>query len=258
MSYITTSLNITTSLKSRLKLKSVCQERLSLNTFESDSFATRGCDVVTMMLRKPGINERLKIVVCISPVICSSLPSLVNVSKYAHIKCLDLADSGSLRRGDIDMLIGSDYYWQVVTGDIVNGDSGPVAISSMFGRLLSGPVDLPSIDSTSHSLVIIGKDQGILQSTKDNPVAQMLKRFWENESIGILDTTEGEQLNEFLPEIQFNGARYEIRLLWKESYPSSDILNHFHLCFNHLKYLQQSLLKSQMFYKHTVILSRSS
>ena len=41
---------ITTSLKSRLKPKSVRQERLSLNTFASDLFSTRGCDVVTMML----------------------------------------------------------------------------------------------------------------------------------------------------------------------------------------------------------------
>ena len=124
---------ITTSFKSRLKFKSVHQERLSLNTFGSDSFATRGCDVVTMMLQKPGTNEGLKIVAHTSPVICSSLPSLVNVSKYAHLKCLDLADSCSLCRGDTAILIGSDYYWQVVTGEIVNGDSGPVAMSSIFG-----------------------------------------------------------------------------------------------------------------------------
>ena len=60
---------------------------------------------------------------CTSPVICSSLPSLVNVSKYAHLKCLDLADSDRLCRGDIDILITSDYYWQIVTGEVVNGDS---------------------------------------------------------------------------------------------------------------------------------------
>ena len=81
-----------------------------------------------------------------SPVICSSLPSLVNVSNYTHLKCLDLADSGSLRQGAIDILIGSDYYWQVVTGETVNGDSGPVAMSSIFGWLSSGPVNHPSID----------------------------------------------------------------------------------------------------------------
>ena len=143
---------ITTSLRSRLRLKSVRQEKLSLNTFGSDSFAPRGCDV-TMTLRKPGTNEGLEIMACTSPVICSSLPSLVNVSKYAYLKCLDLADSSSLRQGAINILIGSDYYWQVVTGEIVNGDSGPVAMSSIFGWLLSGPVSHPSIDCISHSLV---------------------------------------------------------------------------------------------------------
>ena len=69
-------------------------------------------------------------------------------------------------------------------------------------------------------------------------------RFWENKFIRILDTSEGEQFSEFLQEIQFNGARYEIRLPWMEGYPSSDIPNHFHLCFNHLKYLLQRLLKN--------------
>ena len=75
-------------------------------------------------------------------------------------------------------------------------------------------------------------------------MAQMLKRFWENKSIGILDISEGVKLNDFLPKIQFNEARYKIRLLWKEGYPSSDIPNHFHLCFNCLKYHQQRLLKN--------------
>ena len=45
--------NITTSLKSRLKLNPVQQEKLSLNTFGSDSFITRGCDIVKLMLQRP-------------------------------------------------------------------------------------------------------------------------------------------------------------------------------------------------------------
>ena len=102
---------ITTSLRSRLRLKSVRQEKLFVNTFGSDLFAPRGCDAVTLTLRKPGTNEGLEIMARTSPVICSSLPSLVNVSNYTHLKCLDLADSGSLHQGTIDILMGSDYYW---------------------------------------------------------------------------------------------------------------------------------------------------
>lgn len=45
----------------------------------------------------------------------------------------DVADSGHPHQGGIGIPIGSDYYWQVVTGNIVNGDRGPVAVSSIFG-----------------------------------------------------------------------------------------------------------------------------
>ena len=112
-------------------------------------------------------------------------------------------------------------------------------MSSISGWLLSGPVDLPNIDC-----IMIRKDQCTLQGTKDNPVAEMRKCFWENECIGILDVLEGEHLNHFLPEIRFIGTRYKIRLPWKEDFPSSDIPNHFHLRFNCLKYLQQRILKN--------------
>ena len=111
---------ITTSFKSRLRLNTVQQEKLSLNTFRNDSFTIRGCDLVRVILQRPGFNERLEIMAGTSPVICSSLPALVNVNKYAHLQSLDLAGSGQLNRSGIDILIGSDYYWQVVTGDIVN------------------------------------------------------------------------------------------------------------------------------------------
>ena len=149
-----------------------------------------------------------------SPVICSSLPSLVNVSEYAHLKCLNLADSNSLHQGDIDILIRSDCCWQVVTGEIVNGDGGPVAISSIFCWLLSGPVLIPRIDCTSHSLVIIGKDQCTLQYTEDNLWSKCLSVSGRM-NLGILDVSEGEQLNHFRPEIQFTEARYKIKLPWK-------------------------------------------
>jgi len=73
---------------------------------------------------------------------------------------------------------------------------------------------------------------------------QALKQFWDNESVGIFDDPDREQSVQFLLEIQFDGARYEVRLPWKEDYPSSDIPDHFHLCLNRLKYLQQRLLKT--------------
>ena len=202
---------ITVSLKSRLKLKPVCQERLSLNTFGSDSFTTKGCDLVRVTLKRPGSNEGLEIMARTSPVICSSLPALVSVSKYSHLQSLNLADSGKLQQSGIDILVGSNYYWQVVTGDIVSGNCGPVAISSRFGWLLSGPVSHPSTESNFHSLIVIGKDQYV---SKNDHLIQMLKRFWDNEAVGIHEMTEeGERPIQFLPEIQEPNMKSDSRRL---------------------------------------------
>ena len=114
----------------------------------------KGCDVVKLVLQRPGFNERLEIMAHISPVICSNLPTLVDVNKYTHLQGLELADKGNLHLNEFDILIGSNYYWQIVTSDIVNGDCGPVAMSSIFGWLLLGPVSHLSTEGSSHLLVI--------------------------------------------------------------------------------------------------------
>ena len=132
---------ITTSLQSKLRLKPIFQERLHLNTFGSETFATKTWDVVKLSLQRPGHTSTIEITACTSPVICSSLPALVDVTKYEHLADLELADECTGQWTDcIDVLIGSNYYWSVVTGEVLNSDSGPVAMKSVFGWLLSGPV----------------------------------------------------------------------------------------------------------------------
>ena len=41
-------------------------------------------------------------------------------------------------------MIGSDQYWDLVTGDVIKGKEGPITVNSKFGWLLSGPVHTPS------------------------------------------------------------------------------------------------------------------
>ena len=48
------------------------------------------------------------------PVICSSLPLKVDVTKYTHIQALNLAHDFGEGHDSIDILIGSDYYWDIV------------------------------------------------------------------------------------------------------------------------------------------------
>ena len=59
-----------------------------------------------------------------------------------HLLGLELADSADVSDVlEFDMLIGSDTYWDLVTGKIIRGRSGPTAIHTKVGWVLSGPAD---------------------------------------------------------------------------------------------------------------------
>ena len=57
------------------------------------------------------------------PVICSPLPSRVNIADYVHLNGLELADNFDNTESS-DVLIGSDYYWDFVSGDSIKGYQG--------------------------------------------------------------------------------------------------------------------------------------
>jgi len=60
--------------------------------------------------------------------------------KYPQLCDLDLADPpGEV----IDLLVGSDHYWNIVGEEIIHTDGGPIAVSSKLCWLLSGPLVSP-------------------------------------------------------------------------------------------------------------------
>ena len=104
---------------------------MHLNTFGSAGFDARSCDVVQFRIQKANSSEMLNITAYTSPVICSPLPTLIYSEEYEHLDGLELADGNYHdSHKPIDVLIGSDHYWSIVTGDTVVGSHGPVALSS--------------------------------------------------------------------------------------------------------------------------------
>ena len=88
------------------------------------------------------------------PIICSKISrqsiELTHVT-YEHLIELELADqtSGSSEL-HIDILIGGNFYWRFMKGDVRKGTSGPVAINTILGWVLSGPCDWSQNYSTSN------------------------------------------------------------------------------------------------------------
>ena len=171
-----------------LGLRPIRREKLRVNTFGSSSFNTNPCDIIQVHIQSTSNGETLSIIACTSAVICSPLPRLIDASVYSHFEGLQLADASDSAQG-IDVLIGSDYYWSVVTRETIVGDTGPVAVSSRLRWLLSGPSDSSGSVSFTHSNVIVHSDNLVRVSESDD-IVNVLKHFWDTESIGILDDTQ--------------------------------------------------------------------
>ena len=108
---------ITSNLKSKLNLKPMKTETVHLNTFGGNSFQKQSCELVRFRL-KNHVGEEIEITALSYPTICSPLPSKVKVN-YPHLEGLALADSLNDSCGDIDIVIGSDYYWDLVSGETI-------------------------------------------------------------------------------------------------------------------------------------------
>ena len=82
------------------------------------------------------------------PTICSPISNQsikVALEEYPHLCGLNLADTSTLS-GDndveVDILIGADYYWKLVTGTIKRGNKpGPVAVLTRLGWGFVWPCD---------------------------------------------------------------------------------------------------------------------
>ena len=97
------------------------------------------CDVVRIGLKTVGEAD-LELPFFSVPLICEPLshqPITFCKAKYDYLAPLNLAD---FHEGHtelkINMLIGSDHYWKIVTGEVLQGDSGPAAICTRLGWVL--------------------------------------------------------------------------------------------------------------------------
>lgn len=84
---------------------------------------------IQVRIQNANSEETFCITAYTSPVIYSPLPRLVDASINGHLEGLQLADANDSAQG-IDVLIGSDHYWSVVTGEMIVGDNGSVAVGS--------------------------------------------------------------------------------------------------------------------------------
>lgn len=133
---------ISQQARQQLSLQPVREQKLSIATFGASRGSPTSCPVVDVGVKlKDGTT--MQVALFVVPKICEPLvgqPISACIDAHPHLATLDLADfSVGDDEMDVDILIGCDHYWQFATGDICRGGSGPVAIHTKLGWVLSGP-----------------------------------------------------------------------------------------------------------------------
>ena len=111
-------------------------KRLFIKTFGNSNSKCKNVDIVPLNVITSNITITIE-AIC-TPDICDPLTNQ-NVkavsTNYNHLKNLKLANSSNTDTKSINILIGLDYYYLFVTGDIIRGEPNePFALNSIFGR----------------------------------------------------------------------------------------------------------------------------
>lgn len=154
--------------------------------------------------------------VYVVPTICEPLVGHSTcVRQYPHLLGLELADiHGTESRMPIDMLIGSDYYWELVTGSICRGVNGPIAIHTKLGWVLSGPSAHGETGCCAMNLSVTHVLR-VDTCSAEPTLEDQLRAFWELEALGIQDK-EKTLYDSFTEAVKFENGRYKVPLPWKE------------------------------------------
>ena len=109
-----------------------------------------------------------------------------------HLQCFPLPDSlDNSETREIDLFTGLDHYYDVISGQIVRGSSGPIALRSKLGWMLSGAVDRPelttNLSTNVNSSLILDCSQPVSERKENNrEISDALGEFWKYENFGLI------------------------------------------------------------------------
>ena len=216
------------------------REQLLIKTFGSDDEELTICEFVKLSLKSL---HDISLNAYAVPVICSTIynqPVEFAVQRYNHLKGLTLAeDLMQDSHAEINTLLGSDQIWNFLNGQTIRRQGGPVAVSTKFGYVLSGPVNnVPFEEVITNFVTAHALKADAMEVTSQEILDSHMKHFYDLETLGI-SSKEVSVHEEFLDDIKFNGKRYSVKLPFKET--PSILMDNYNLSLNRLKGLIKCL-----------------
>jgi len=130
---------------------------------------------------------------------------------------LPLADWGDVSVDfEVDVMIGVDYVNKFLLDHAVWGEQpcSPVAILPIFRFVLSGPIQIPALNTCSSNVTValVLKISAIVQDA-NNEIHNELRQFWEFENLGMMNETTAVEVDELIKDkINFDGEHYQVTL----------------------------------------------
>ena len=196
---------ISPELVNRMKIPIIGKVNLALNVFNRGR-VEKSVDVCRVSLSSVSGHSSLEIQafvldVC-APLSCKRIPR----SELPYLKDIKLADTyDPSEPKSIDLLIGHDYLYDILTGNFVRGPRGfPVALESRFGWLLHGPYGFKDTlgVSTSEKSVLF------LQSVDEISFSECVDRLADGDL--VLDAVGSSWSTPSLED-----GRFSVQLPWK-------------------------------------------
>ena len=270
---------ITHSFVQRLNLKATKQEFLNIGAFGEKTGKLTSCEVFPFSLVGSDGNE--------IPMQGSAVPDICAPMDDYRMCVRELKDRFHLEEyipesqiitGEIDILVGGDFYWSLVSRDTIDLTENLVLKPSKVGFMLSGSerspviscvttssaensVSLVSISRNEEALVTSSSDDNApVVSSEDSPspsdqsLNESVQRFWDLEAIGIAEREKSvcEITEEKIH--QRDDGRYEVELPVKENHPI--LHDNYFPCVKRLSVLQNRLQKEGLLMNYDEIIQQ--
>ncbi|XP_042142868.1 uncharacterized protein LOC120845242 [Ixodes scapularis] len=246
-------------LSRKLGLKVLGYLSLRLNTFGHSTSRPRRRRLVQVRLHSQYGQEECVIETVEVPFICKDVVQAPVDHKFVRrmrkngrrIADMLLSPLTTAEEG-IFLLVGSDQLWRVNGDQVLHCKENQklVAISTIFGWSFQGPVsNHSSLKGSASSMVCVLRTECFT----NEDVGDILRCFWELESIGISDQPSSkmeehnELLNEFNRTIRKVNGRYEVGLPFKVG--AGELKDNRTLALKRLESFKKRLSRDESFAK---------
>ncbi|CAB3979510.1 Hypothetical predicted protein [Paramuricea clavata] len=146
---------ITIRMKNQLNLDAEGTQNLMIKTFRGQA-ELQTCEFLHFNIETESTYPDLSLTAFVVTKICQPLrhqTTQVAEEIFHHLESLNLADlSTGEEELEVDILVGSDQYWNLITGAVRRGDPGPNTMGTEVGWVVSGPVTDPMTLSISGNI----------------------------------------------------------------------------------------------------------